>query len=226
MTETDSISIVFSDEHIVVVNKPAGLPTLPDGYDKAAPHLTQALEPQFGRVWIAHRLDRGTSGVMVVARTAEAHRSLNMQFDGREVKKTYHALIAGNPPWEEYTVKLPLRADGDRKHRTVVDHGKGKPAVTHLRVLERWDARAKVEARPETGRTHQIRVHLAALGLPVIGDPLYGGAAAREGAGIDRTALHAHSLIFRHPITIEQLRFEAPYPADFERALRGLRQGA
>jgi RluA family pseudouridine synthase len=229
MTETDSISIVFSDEHIIVVNKPAGLPTLPDGYDKTAPDLVQVLESQFGRVWIAHRLDRGTSGVMVVARTAEAHRSLNMQFDGREVKKTYHALIAGDPPWEEYTVKLPLRADGDRKHRTVVDHGKGKPALTHLRVLERWDAHAKVEARPETGRTHQIRAHLAALGLPVIGDPLYGGAAAREGAAIDRTALHAHSLIFRHPITIEQLQFEAPYPGDFEhalRALRGLRQGA
>jgi RluA family pseudouridine synthase len=226
MTDIDSINTLFSDEHIVVVNKPAGLPTLPDGYDKTAPHLAQALAPQFGRVWIAHRLDRGTSGVMVVARTAEAHRSLNMQFDGREVKKTYHALIAGDPPWEAYTVKLPLRADGDRKHRTVIDHGKGKPAVTHLKVLERQDTRALVEARPETGRTHQIRVHLAALGLPVLGDLLYGGAAALEGRPIERTALHAAALIFRHPITLEQLRFEAPYPADFERALRALRQGA
>lgn len=229
MTETNSIAIIFSDEHIIVINKPAGLPTLPDGYDKNAPNLAQALAPQFGRVWIAHRLDRGTSGVMVVARTAEAHRSLNMQFDSREVKKTYHALIAGNPPWEEYTVKLPLRADGDRKHRTIVDHGKGKPAVTHLRVLERHDTYALIEARPETGRTHQIRAHLSALELPVLGDPLYGGAAAQKGAASDRTALHARSLLFRHPTTLEQARFEAPYPVDFERALRALRgpgQGA
>jgi tRNA pseudouridine32 synthase / 23S rRNA pseudouridine746 synthase len=225
MNEADSaeLTVLFSDDHIVVVNKPAGLPTLPDGYDKAAAHLAQILAPQLGKVWIAHRLDRGTSGVMVVARTAEAHRSLNMQFDGREVKKTYHALITGEPPWEEYTVRFPLRADGDRKHRTVVDHGKGKPAVTHLRVLERCGASTLIEARPETGRTHQIRAHLATLRLPVIGDALYRGAAATEAAPIDRTALHAQSLIFRHPKTIEQVRFHAPYPPDFARALRALR---
>jgi RluA family pseudouridine synthase len=230
MNETDNaeLTVIFSDEHIVVVDKPAGLPTLPDGYDKAAPHLLQALAPQFGRLWIAHRLDRGTSGVMVVARSADAHRSLNTQFDRRIVKKTYHALITGEPPWDEYTVRLPLRADGDRKHRTVVDHGKGKPAVTPLRVLERFGAYALVEAKPETGRTHQIRAHLAALRLPVLGDPLYGAAAAENGP-IDRTALHAHSLAFHHPATLHAVSFKAPYPPDFARALRVLRsppQGA
>lgn len=222
------LTVIFSDDHIVVVDKPAGLPTLPDGYDKAAPHLAGVLAPEFGRVWIAHRLDRGTSGVMVVARTPEAHRSLNMQFDGREVKKAYHALIAGEPPWDEYTVKLPLRADGDRKHRTVIDHGKGKRAVTHLRVLERCGAFALLEAKPETGRTHQIRAHLAALRLPVLGDALYGGDAGPGDEGephIDRTALHAHSLAFRHPVTLQSLSFEAPYPYDFARALRSLRGG-
>jgi RluA family pseudouridine synthase len=230
MTEArvPDLSVIFCDEHIIVVNKPAGLPTLPDGYDKAAPHLAGVLAPEFGKIWIAHRLDRGTSGVMVVARTPEAHRSLNMQFDGREVKKAYHALIVGEPPWDEYTVKLPLRADGDRKHRTVVDHGKGKPAVTHLRVLERGGAYALVEARPETGRTHQIRAHLAALRLPVLGDPLYGASVAENGP-IDRTALHAHSLAFRHPATEQALSFEVPYPLDFALALsavRSLEQGA
>jgi RluA family pseudouridine synthase len=219
------LTVIFSDDDIVVVNKPAGLPTLPDGYDKAAPHLSLVLAPQFGKVWIAHRLDRGTSGVMVVARNAEAHRSLNMQFDGREVKKAYHALIAGEPPWKEYTAKFPLRADGDRKHRTVIDHGKGKPAVTHLRVLERSGAYTLIEARPETGRTHQIRAHLAALRLPVIGDLLYGGAVAGESL-IERTALHAFSLAFRHPSTEQPLSFETPYPADFARALRDAQQGA
>ena len=231
--DTDELTVIFSDEHIVVVDKPAGLPTLPDGYDKAAAHLAQVLAPQFGRIWIAHRLDRGTSGVMVVARTAEAHRSLNMQFDGREVRKAYHALVVGEPPWEEYAVRFPLRPDGDRKHRTVVDHGKGKPAVTHLRVLERYDAYALVEARPETGRTHQIRAHLAALRLPVLGDALYGGAGVSEagaaGPRLDRTALHAQSLAFSHPATEQPLSFEAPYPPDFARALaaiRELQQGA
>ena len=233
MSETNAdLTVIFSDDHIIVVDKPAGLPTLPDGYDKAAPHLAQVLAPQFGKIWIAHRLDRGTSGLMVVARTAEAHRSLNMQFDGREVRKTYHALIVGEPPWEEYTVKFPLRPDGDRKHRTVVDHGKGKPAVTHLRVLQRCAAYALLEARPETGRTHQIRAHLAALRLPVLGDALYGGAdEARDAENLlmNRTALHAHSLAFRHPVTEAPLVFEAPYPSDFARALRavrGLQQGA
>jgi tRNA pseudouridine32 synthase / 23S rRNA pseudouridine746 synthase len=225
MNEPDSgeLNAIFSDEHIVVVDKPAGLPTLPDGYDKNAPHLLQVLAPRFGKLWIAHRLDRGTSGVMVVARNAEAHRALNIQFDGREVKKAYHALVAGEPPWEEYTVKLPLRANGDRKHRTVVDHGKGKPAVTHLRVLERCGPYSLVEARPETGRTHQIRAHLASLRLPVLGDLLYGGVAATEDAPIERTALHAQSLAFRHPVNEQPLSFEAPYPADFARALRTLR---
>lgn len=222
-----NLSVIFSDEQIIVVDKPAGLPTLPDGYDKAAPHLAQVLAPQFGKIWIAHRLDRGTSGVMVVARTAEAHRSLNMQFDGREVRKAYHALIVGEPPWEEYAVRLPLRADADRKHRTVVDHGKGKPAVTHLRVLERGDGWALIEARPETGRTHQIRAHLAALRLPVLGDALYGAGANEARAAddplIDRTALHARFLAFHHPATMSAVSFEAPYPTDFARALRVLR---
>jgi RluA family pseudouridine synthase len=231
MTETNApdLRIIFADEHLVVVNKPAGLPTLPDGYDRTAAHLAQVLAPEFGKIWIAHRLDRGTSGVIVVARTAEAHRDLNMQFDGREVKKAYHALIVGEPPWDEYTAKLPLRADGDRKHRTVVDHGKGKAATTHLRVLERCRAHALVEARPETGRTHQIRAHLAALQLPVLGDSLYGGAAATDSSLIERTALHAYTLAFRHPATREARSFEAPYPSDFARALRNVRdsqQGA
>jgi RluA family pseudouridine synthase len=233
-TESPALAVIWSDEHLVVVNKPAGLPTLPDGYDKTCPHLAQALAPEFGRIWIAHRLDRGTSGVMVVARSAEAHRALNMQFDAHEVSKTYHALIVGNPPWDEYTIRLPLRADGDRKHRTVVDHGRGKPAVTNVRTLEVFLDHALIEARPETGRTHQIRAHLAALRLPVLGDALYGGTAAsgakrEDDALIDRTALHAASISFCHPATRQPLCFEAPYPPDFVRALRSLRgtvQGA
>src|SRR5512136_1995664 len=115
------VPILYIDDVLLVINKPAGLPSLPDGYDPAAPHVRSLLEPYFGRIWIVHRLDRGTSGVLLLARSAEAHRALNTQFDQRQVRKTYHALIVGSPDWEVKTVDLPLRADVGHKHRTAVD---------------------------------------------------------------------------------------------------------
>ena len=124
-----NIPILHLDAELIVVNKPAGLPTLPDGYDKTAPYLGGELTAQYGRVWIVHRLDRDTSGAMVVARSAEAHRALNLQFDAHTVTKLYHALVIGVPDWAERTIDLPLRPDGDRRHRTVVDPQRGKAAI-------------------------------------------------------------------------------------------------
>ncbi|MBM4457882.1 MAG: RluA family pseudouridine synthase [Chloroflexi bacterium] len=231
--------ILWQDADLLAVNKPAGLPTLPDGYQPDAPCLVAALQAAFGRVWVVHRLDKETSGVIVLARTAEAHRALNAQFRDRETVKTYHALVVGDPPWIERTVKLPLRSDGDRRHRTVVDARKGKPTVTHLRVLERFTVYSLLEASPETGRTHQIRAHLAALGFPLVGDLLYAskdgalrgaaGAGLRqpliESAPLQRLGLHAWSLTITHPVTGDAMRFESPYPEDFAAAVERLRRG-
>jgi RluA family pseudouridine synthase len=217
---TVELLILFLDEWLLVVNKPAGLPTLPDGYNRAAPCLIDLLNQQLGRVWVVHRLDRDTSGVIVFARTAEVHRALNLAFDSRAVHKVYHAITSGVPEWDEHVIDLPLRPDGDRRHRTVIDRARGKPAVTRARVLERFAQHTLIEARPETGRTHQIRAHLAALDLPVAGDVLYGG---KDAALIQRTALHAHSIEFTHPVTHESLQLSAPYPEDFALTLAQLR---
>lgn len=213
------MNILFADEHILVLDKPAGLPVLPDGWEKDAPYLVKLLEEEFGKVWIVHRLDKTTSGVMVFARTAESHRALNMQFENHEAEKVYHAIMEGEPKWNEKIAKFPLRADVGKKHRTAVDDRRGKPSETRFRILKRYQAGALVEAKPLTGRTHQIRVHAYALGHPLAGDFLYG---ASQTDLILRPALHAHSLAFTHPATGERLTFRAEAPEDFVSALERL----
>src|SRR4030042_2395483 len=173
MIQSTDIPLLFSDEALLVINKPAGLSTLPDGYNPTLPHIKSVLERQFGHLWIVHRLDKDTSGVLLLARSAEAHRALNTQFEQHRVYKCYHALVVGNPEWQEQTISLPLRPNGDRQHRTMIDTQAGKHAITPLKVLERFVNYCLLEAIPETGRTHQIPAHLHALGLSIIGDKLY-----------------------------------------------------
>jgi RluA family pseudouridine synthase len=238
MSEPIENMILWADETLLAVNKPAGLLALPDGYDPGAPHLRSVLEPSYGPLWTVHRLDRETSGVVVLARTAEAHRHLNTQFQERRVVKFYHALVVGDPDWETRTVDLPLRADGDRQHRTVVDPVSGKPAATRLRVLERFGRYTLVEAIPETGRTHQARVHLREAGAPIVCDPLYGDGASVFSSVIDpgvgkgsesdrlllgRLGLHAWSLEVEHPVTQDRLILHASYPEDLESTIQRLR---
>jgi len=233
--------ILWSDEHLLVVNKPAGLLTLPDGYDPQLPCLVRLLEAQYGRLWVVHRLDKDTSGILLTARTAQAHRTLNLQFEQREVDKCYHAIVVGEPPWQEMLVDEPLLVDGDRQHRTRLQQLKGKPSRTRLRVLERFGRYTVLQANPETGRRHQIRAHLCALGLPIAADELYGGGkeltlaeteapGVRNGDGalvvLTRPALHAWSLEMTHPLSGERLHFEAGYPPDFEYCLQMLRVSA
>jgi 23S rRNA-/tRNA-specific pseudouridylate synthase len=135
-----------------------------------------------------------------------------------EVEKFYHAVVEGNPVWEEKVCKMPLRLNVGHKHRTAIDHKRGKPAETHFKVIKRWQARSLLEARPLTGRTHQIRAHLTALGYPLLGDVLYGGS---ETDRFERPALHALSLEFSHPASGERASYVRPYPKDFQKLIEG-----
>ncbi|MBV6452686.1 MAG: Ribosomal large subunit pseudouridine synthase A [Anaerolineales bacterium] len=211
------MKIIFQDQHILILDKPAEIPVLPDGWDKDAPYLVKILEEEFGKIFVVHRLDKITSGVMVFARDAESHRALSLQFENHEAEKIYHAIVEGIPKWEEKIVKRPLRVNVGHKHRTVVDDRNGKPSETRFGILGRGQAHSWVEAAPKTGRTHQVRVHAYALGYPLVGDVLYGG---KESKLIARPALHAYALTFTHPITHERLAFKAEYPQDFATALK------
>jgi tRNA pseudouridine32 synthase/23S rRNA pseudouridine746 synthase len=206
LNEKAGIPVLFVDDAILVI-------------------LATILAPDYGRLWLVHRLDRDTSGVLVLARSAAAHHNLNDQFRDRQVEKRYHALVAPAPSWEQMTVDIPLRKDGDRQHRTVADPQRGKPARTDFIVLERYTQAALLEAQPLTGYTHQIRAHLRASGCPIIADGLYRlpDSPAFDPPPIDRMALHAFSISIAHPLSGENLVFNTPHPADFVMAIDKLR---
>lgn len=233
--------VLHEDGAIVVLAKPAGLLVIPDRYDRSIPNLQDLLGAHGEPIWVVHRLDRDTSGVIIFARTAEAHAELNGQFEGRDVRKRYLALCRGGAGADAGTIDLPLshhpRVDG----RMVVDRKGGRESVTDYRIVERFAGYALVEALPKTGRTHQIRVHLAETGLPIVADPVYGDrepfwlSAVKRGyrEGVEpekpllaRTALHAASIEFRHPQTGAAVTFEATLPKDLRSALQSLRKYA
>jgi len=234
---------IYSDEDLVAVDKSAGYLAIPDRYDPDAPVVANELRKDWGRLFVVHRIDKDTSGVLVYARNAEAHKTLGDAFSTGAVTKVYQALVRGLPDWDETRCELPLKVDGDRLHRTVIDAHRGKTSVTSFKVLERFASAgafpgaALVEARPETGRTHQIRVHLASLGFPCLSDPLYGdgkplllsafkrrwrGDPFEERPLVARAALHALSAEFAHPRSLARLLLEAPLPKDLRAAISQL----
>lgn len=214
------VDIIHIDASLIVIDKPAGLSVLADGWEADSIHVTQRLEAEFGRIWMVHRLDKGTSGVLVVARTEAAQRALGRQLERREAVKVYHAIVCGSPSWEDRTTRNPLRLNVGHKHRTVIDQSRGKPSATTFHVLERLRDHSLLEVHPLTGRTHQVRAHAAALHLPLLGDLLYG---APPTSIIARPALHAFALTITHPDSALSMTFTAPHPADFDAALESLR---
>jgi len=223
---SDELRIVHSDEEIVVVDKPAGLVVHPAG-SHSGPTLVDALGELAGggpkeRTGIVHRLDKDTSGLMVVARSDEAHRELSRQIKAREVRREYLTLVSWALESRSGTIDAPLGRDRRRRTRRAVRGAGEREARTHFEVIERLPADTLVRARLETGRTHQIRVHFAAIGHPVVGDPEYGGAGRH---GSERQFLHAARLELTHPGTGERLAFESPLPPDLEDVLARARAG-
>ena len=232
------LDILHQDEHVVVVNKPSGLLSIPDRYNAEIPNLTALLGRQLnGPVKAVHRLDRPTSGIIIVARTTEAHRELNRQFEQREIDKVYHAIVDGQPPLlEETEVDEPIASNPGQTGMMMVSN-RGKYAMTLFRAEEHLgNGFAYVGVQIFTGRTHQIRVHLAHRGHPLLGDGVYGAAyrtksarlpeAARAAlAELPGQALHAASLAFAHPRGGDTMRFDSAPPDHYARLVNALRDG-
>ena len=213
--------LVHADEWLAVIDKPAGL-IVHAAPGQAGPTLVDVLGDLLAggadpvRPGIVHRLDKDTSGLMIVARTDEAHRLLAAQIKGREVRRTYLALIEGHPRSRTGVIDAPLGRDYRAPERRAVGGRAAREARTRFTVLELLKEDSLVEARLETGRTHQIRAHFAAIGHPLAGDPRYGHAGRH---GLSRQFLHSARLGFRHPLTGEELEFESGLPPDLRRAL-------
>ena len=210
-----AIELLHEDAAVLIADKPSGWLSINDRYDPDAPVVLNALEKEYGKLFVVHRIDKDTSGVLLFARNASAHKILNEQFATHAVHKKYIALVRGVPDEAEWICELP-----------------------RFKLLETMGQYSIVEAYPETGRTHQIRVHLAATGYPIACDPLYGdgkpillSALKRRWKGdiyeekplISRTALHAEYLSFMHPVTNERLEISSPLPRDMRAVFKQLR---
>ncbi len=221
--------IAYEDEHLIVIDKPAGLVVHPaaGNYDgtlvNALLHHCRGSLSGIGgveRPGIVHRIDKDTSGLMVAAKTDPAHVGLAAQFAKHSIDRRYRAIVAGIPRPAEGTIDAPLaRSSSNRKKIAVVEDGRGKRAVTHFKTIERLKASALVECRLETGRTHQVRVHMASIGHPLLGDPVYGRSRPEHRELLNRLnfkrqALHAARLGFIHPVTSEALCFDSEIPQD------------
>lgn len=232
------LAVLHEDDHLIAVDKPAGVPSQPRDRHKGGSlvnrlvhHLSCQAHGEYRAPGVLHRLDQDTTGVVLYTKSIDALRFLAREIRNRRIEKRYLAVVeasrATRPAADHFTVNAPIGRDPDLKERRMI-RPDGKPSVTHVTVLERWGDLALVSALLETGRTHQIRLHLAHAGHPIVGDRMYGGRAAfttPEGRTLlARQALHAHRLVFTHPATRAPFAIEAPLPADLAGLLDHLRE--
>lgn len=236
-----ALKIVHLDEFLLIIDKTPGLLSIPDRYDPAAPVAQALLEPDYGKLWVVHRIDKDTSGLLAYARTAQAHKLLSEQFASRRVGKSYLALVRGEADRDSWECDSPILADADKLHRSFADKRHGKEAFTRFEVVERFSGYTVLRALPETGRTHQIRVHLSTSGYPIVADPLYGDGEAiklsalkRKWKGdlfdekplLSRMALHAERIAFAHPEDGRTVVFNAALPKDMTATISQMRKVA
>ncbi|WP_298803559.1 RluA family pseudouridine synthase [uncultured Lentibacter sp.] len=205
---SDPLDIIHADHELIVVNKPSGLLSVPGKGAHLADCLIARVQEAFPTALLVHRLDRDTSGVMIFAATPHAQRHLGLQFEKRQIKKAYIARLRGRLEPKEGTVDLPLIVDWPNRPLQMVCHETGKPAQTDWKVLRATDAESRVRLFPKTGRSHQLRVHMLALGHPILGDPFY----SDNPAAYPRLMLHAEDLRLRHPDGGKGMRFFAKAP--------------
>ena len=228
------LDLLYEDSDLLVLDKPHGLVVHPGAGNRDGTLLNRLLayDPELRtipRAGLVHRLDKDTSGLMLVARSLHAHTRLVAQIKAREVERTYEAVVSGSPP-ARATVEAPIGRDRARRTRMAVE-ARGKLAVTHYRVVERYRCHARLEILIETGRTHQIRVHLAHAGHPIVGDPTYGNRRSRRrtahvpnaASEFSRQALHARQLSLRHPISGQALKIESNLASDMQELVVALR---
>lgn len=232
--------IIYQDEAIIIVNKPPNYLAIPDRFVADRPNVLRFLQQKFEEVFTVHRIDRATSGILVFARNEEAHRNLSQQFQNRQVDKTYLALVEGQLHLEEGTIDKPITKHPVIAGKMIINRN-GKPSVSHYKVVERFKNYTLLEVKIETGRTHQIRVHLENIGYPLAVDEIYGRKAAfylsevklkkynsskneTERPLMSRSTLHAAKLSFTHPTSQERQTVTGALPKDFSALLKQLRK--
>lgn len=194
------LEVIYSDEYLLAVNKPAGLLSVPGRGEDKTDSLATRVQAEYSNALVSHRLDRDTSGLLLFPKGADMHRRISLMFEKREMKKSYIAVVMGKPDPAQGEVNMPMIVDWPNRPRQMVDAATGKPALTLYKTLS-YDAASntsRVLLEPITGRTHQLRVHMSAIGHQIVGDTLYGG---NTDGRAERLHLHAHTLDFKHPIS-------------------------